>query len=310
VTTLFLLLNLINGLAALVAPQVQPVPQPEFRFAWPVGIAVRVDSERSRERTGSGAAQPTQPATKSSQTMRVLAHPEGRVIRFDLAESSSEAARATALGWQPGEALLGLLPSFVVSEQGRLIRLENLQAYQKTLSDRAAKVDGTQELVARVTSEEALTALVGQEWELLVGSWLELPVKPAKYDLENEQPTPFFPGLKVPMKITVEVNDPAPCSRGGAQRSCSNLAMTSRVDQAGLRPLFDKLTQGMPDLQSVRVERLDVVTIVRVKLETETMLPHDVSWERTMEMTMVDGKLRSDAKQVDRGTSRFTYPDR
>lgn len=65
---------------ALSAQRAQRVAPRELAFNWPVGIEARVETERSRERIGArtGTAGPV----TITQRMRVLAHPDGRLIQF------------------------------------------------------------------------------------------------------------------------------------------------------------------------------------------------------------------------------------
>jgi hypothetical protein len=58
----------------------------------------------------------------------------------------------------------------------------------------------------------------------------------------------------------------------------------------------------------VKYEKFDVVTIIRLRTEVDTMLPHELSVVRTLDMTMTEPKDgRVAIKQVDRRRSRYTY---
>src|SRR5262245_14117013 len=121
------------GLAAFVIQGLQS-PQPttgprELVFNWPVGIEATVETERSRERTGTVNVPPK--PVKAVQRMRVLPHPDGRLIRFEMTDKSlggSSAENAKVL-----EALQGILPSFVVSPAGDLIKIEQLAELRATI---------------------------------------------------------------------------------------------------------------------------------------------------------------------------------
>jgi hypothetical protein len=153
-----------------------------------------------------------------------------------------------------------------------------------------------QDLLARVTSEPVLTQMAGQEWELLVGTWTGLPLAPGRSEARVEQAIPMLPGVKVPMQIAIVVGERAPCPRGGVSRDCVNLEMRSSVDQNGMAPVMAALLKG--------------VTVVTVRLEAETMLPHDLSMVRTGDVTVRENGKSVSARQVDRRTSRFVYPSK
>jgi hypothetical protein len=58
--------------------------------------------------------------------------------------------------------------------------------------------------------------------------------------------------------------------------------------------------------EGVKYERFDDVTVFRVRLETETMLPHELTM-RTVELTVNVPKGRTAGRQIDRRIMRFTY---
>jgi hypothetical protein len=70
-----------------------------------------------------------------------------------------------------------------------------------------------------------------------------------------------------------------------------------------------RMASGSKDLESVKYEKLDVVTVVRLRMEVATMLPHELSVVRTLDITVNAPKEgRAEMKQIDRRSSRFTYP--
>ena len=73
-------------LSALLLQQPKP-PERVFRFNWPVGTEIHVESERSRERTGDETIAPV--PIRTSQRIRVLHHADGRFIQFDESPAST-----------------------------------------------------------------------------------------------------------------------------------------------------------------------------------------------------------------------------
>jgi hypothetical protein len=69
-----------------------------------------------------------------------------------------------------------------------------------------------------------------------------------------------------------------------------------------------KLLGGVKELEGLRYDELDIITVVRVKLETATMLPHDYSMTKTVKVKMsMPGESPVALTQIERRASTFTY---
>jgi hypothetical protein len=279
-----------------------------LRFDWPIGTELRVDSERSRERTAKPAT-----VRKAAQRMRVLAHPEGRLVQFEQLDStklnlSGDAAAALAAQVQ------SLTPNFVIDRDGDVVGVENLAAIQSALRALMPSTEqmpaGLKELMTNITSEEVLEALVSEEWHFLVGTWQDVPLESKPLESTTAMPSPLFPDIEIPWTVTIRFQGVSSCTRGGVARECAALDARWVASPDALRAMLAKLIEGVPDLGGTRYERMGLVNVARIRLETATMLPHEASSEKTVEMTVTDGKERIDVKQVDRRSSRFTYPEK
>ena len=73
--------------------------------------------------------------------------------------------------------------------------------------------------------------------------------------------------------------------------------------------VIDKMmSAGGVQRGGVEYERFDSVTPVRIRLETETMVPHELTTVRTAHVTVnVPGQRRTTGSQVDRRLMRFSY---
>ena len=298
------------ALAAAVLIQDAPRPAGEvLRFNWPKDLTARVETQKTRERTSDKTAATT---TKWSYRLRAVPHPEGMVIRYSDFKfdgvSASEVSGAA-------EMLSAVVPSVVVDRAGVFLRVEDIAPLRATMLELFRGLNKADELppgiadvMSRLTSEEVLTSLAGQEWQQLVGAWQDLPVTPDKFEVDTEETSPVWPDLKIPMKVSGGMVEKGPCSRGGAKAECALFEMRSAVDQPTMQALMRRLLDGAKGMPAVQFETFDVVTVARIKLEIETMIPHSLTTTKTVRMSIVaPGEGRKEMKQVDRRTSRFEY---
>jgi hypothetical protein len=299
---------------ALSAQRAQRVAPRELAFNWPVGIEARVQTERSRERIGARAG--TAGPVTITQRMRVLAHPDGRLIQFEglsgLAGLPGAGEAAVAAIAQQVQAIV---PSFVVAADGRLVKVEHVDALRaalkKLLAPYRPELDklpgGFSDLLKQMTSERTLSQLAAQEWDLLVSGWIGLELKAEMFDGKIDAPVPIFPGITIPMNVRAGIVDFTRCTRAGVLRECANIESRQTVDEKGMTIIMSRLAAAaLKDPTSVKYDRFDVVTHVRVQLEVDSLLPHELSTVRTTEIAVTEpGRPREELKQVDRRTTRF-----
>ena len=295
---------------ALLLQTLPPAAPAELRFNWPKDLTARVDTEKTRERQIGGAS--TSTTFKASYRLRASPHPDGLRIGYDDFKIDGAPPAETAA---VSEMLTSILPTLIVDPQGAFLRVEDIAPLKATVARLFEPLQktrdlppGAQELVSRLLTDQVLTNLAGQEWRLLVGAWSDLPVTPEKLEVETEEASPIWPGVKFPMKVTVGMVEQGVCSRGGAKIDCALFEMRSAVDQAAIQTVMKRLLEGAKDAQGGQFEKIDLVTVMRLRLETDTMVPHEVSTTKTIEMTATSPQgARTEVKQVERRTSRFSY---
>ena len=75
-----------------------------------------------------------------------------------------------------------------------------------------------------------------------------------------------------------------------------------------MRDALARLVAGVKDMPEITYEAIDMVTVVRVRLETATMLPHALAVTRTIDVTMsAPGHPATTVRQVERRDSTFSY---
>lgn len=298
------------AIAATLLSQAAPRPAPDaLRFNWPKDLTARVETEKTRERSTGTTTTTT---NKYSYRMRALPHPDGLVVRYDEFKFDGAAAPEVAAF---AEMLASIVPNLVVDPEGAFLRVEDITPLRNTVTELLRRgLKGEElppkmaDLVSRLTSEEVLSSLAGQEWQQLVGVWQDLPISSEKFEVDVEEPSPVWPDVKIPMKVSGGMVEKSTCTRNGTARACAVFETRSAVDQPTAQALMQRMLEGAKNMPAVRFETFDVVTVVRVKLETETMVPHTLTSTKTVQVSATPaGEGRQEIKQVDRRTSRFEY---
>jgi hypothetical protein len=301
---------LVVGLAIFLqtAP---PTAQDGLRFNWPTDLTARVETEKTRERqTGTTTKSTT---TRFSYRMRAVPDSRGLQINYEQFTLDGVPPREAA---GAADLISAMVPSLIVDDRGQFVGVRDIAALktamtaifeplQKTHADMPA---GLNDLLSKLLDEEVLTSLAGQEWQLLVGAWHGLPLTPERFEMQTAEPSPLWPDVKVPMKVTGGMVETGTCPRSGARIDCAVFEMRSAVDQAAMGSIMKRLFEGVKDMDAVKYERMDVVTAIRIRLETHTMVPHELTMTKTVEMTVTAPREgRMELKQIDRRTSRFVY---
>ncbi|GAG17002.1 unnamed protein product, partial [marine sediment metagenome] len=115
-----------------------------LRFDWPVGLTAFVETERST-RT-AGARSPSSTTVRMSYRIEVEEARGGRLIRYgDIRAEDPDSGQIYPLEQLPeplGSQLIALFPSYVVSDEGQLVRLAEveplLEEAQRELESRLA----------------------------------------------------------------------------------------------------------------------------------------------------------------------------
>src|SRR5687767_6477880 len=154
-------------LTLLAASTLQSAVSPaDLQFHWPKGLTARVQTEKTRERATPGDVKST--TTRLSFRMRALPHSDGLLVRQDEFRVEGMPAADSAAA---AEVLSALVPNLVIDASGSFVRVEGIASLQSTmrklfepLQTRAGDLPVTvKEMLSRVSSEEALTALAAQE---------------------------------------------------------------------------------------------------------------------------------------------------
>lgn len=300
----------------LSIPQDKPAAKPsapaELKFAWPDRIEAMVETDRSKEQR-EGTTVKKKSLVRTRHRMQVLPHTKGRLIR-STGHELLEPAVATAPGQDIGQVLSSLSPSIVVDNEGSFESVEDVETLKKVLESLVAptrqRVAGTEleKVVKALTSVEFLASNALQDWDALVGNWVGAELSNEVVRFEGETPIPIFPDMEVLLKGTMQMVSKGNCRRGGRDLPCATFEMRSSTDPKSFEALLERVIRTAKGPQGIKYERFDVQTLVRVTLETDTMLPHDFTMTKTVQMVAtVPGQGRMQAFSTDVRTAKYSY---
>lgn len=293
-----------------------------IRFGWTAGTVSQVETIRQRVRVSDGRSDTTRSGAR--YTMRVEPHADGLLVRYaDLTvpalDADTSAQARTAREFMARTA--NLMPSFVVGADAELLRLENvaqLQAFVDSLfapmlAEMPDAPVNLRTMLQSLRSEEGLTALAAQEWNMLVGTWVGGELEPGEvYGYEAEEPVPLLGGATIPTSYEFGIVETLPCTDAADAPVCVALVMHSAPDPEAMKALLarfmEQITTGtMPG--GVAFEELDVATSLAVVLEPDTMRPYRLRSEKRLSGTVRAGAEGTQpVSQVDERVSIFTYP--
>ena len=298
--------------AQLSYPQTKPPAPQELKFAWPERIEAVVETERSKEQR-EGTTVKKKSLVKARYRMQVEPHAKGRILRFtqhEILEPKVDGLPAQDVA----QLLTSLSPSFVITTDGEFAGVQDIEALTATIEKMVAPIrkeaagTGIDEMLKGITSEAFLAAASQQEWDALVGNWVGAELRPRVENFEGSAPMPLFPNTEILLKGTVGMVGTAPCSRGTGTFSCATFELKSAADQKSVQTVLEQMLRGVKGMEGVRYEHFDIQTVVRVTLETHTMLPHDFSMTKTVTMTVSKaGEGRFEGAQVDSRTAKYRY---
>jgi hypothetical protein len=266
-------------------------------FAWPEGMVAGVDLQRTRVRSRAGSQDTS--AVHVTYNLAVLAHPDGKLIRYtDFAAPGLAGMSEPQL--QVLQAVSSIVPSYVISAEGELLRIDQLaEVRERMLGWMRQAVDpaatgGLGEMLSGMLSEEALFAAAAQEWNALVGSWIgaELEVG-STYEIEGEEQVPLLGNVAVPYRHELGASGRVPCRAGETQARCVELILRSYPDPQKLQPHLEAFLQRLMEaagvsgtLPPISYKQFEIENEIVVVAEPATLVPHELTIVRSVTAVM------------------------
>jgi hypothetical protein len=320
----------VVGIALLIIPTVAAAQRrPDsvsLRFKWPTGTTAQV--EQKWIRVDSSPERRDSITVRSRYRMRVLQHAEGQLIATDsfVVSGASSFPDSSARGdlLQAVTRLGSFQPSFIVSAEGEFQRVEGIAQAKPVLDSvmgpRVGNLDdvppGERASLRSMTSEQALLAAAERQWSAVVGAWVGADwVVGEAYERTIEEPVPFAPGMKIPMRYEYGAVERLACTPAMRRDSCVRLELYREPDAAALRKLIAEMmtrlgVAGKEILEGL--QELRTINELRLIAEPRTLRPHSVTHVtrvRRVDAAAEPGGTEKGATttRVDIRTARYRY---
>lgn len=258
-----------------------------LRFAWPEGLTVQVA-------TTTTTTQSEQPPEHSELSYQLRLEGKGEERKL-----ITEEMKPTAPADSSEEGPPTPTPAIVLGPQGELRRMEGIDQVVQQMAQEAESQGLPKEQQDQITGlvRDALEQATRSRWEVLVGKWNGLTLKPGE-SLERKSQTtvPLF-GSNAATVEHVSLKERVPCTGGAKEKRCVRLVLESSVDPAGMAQATAQLlgkvkavmkaNMGLEDqaLPELKVTKLRIDSTLEFIAEPETLVPHR---QRTVTSSQVE----------------------
>jgi hypothetical protein len=255
-------------------------------FDWPELLISEVTLDRKIETKGEGQAG----IVRTRVSFRVMSegHPEGQLVRFSRPQFEDlEATGGSAVELAARVQDLALvLPDFVASSDGQILRLEGLDDLRKELLDVA-----TERLTGRGLDDAKRKALVNgfatgprlhqavlELWVPLVLVWANQEFLVGQvYRREAPLLLPLAGGMPAPGVILTAVRRHLPCNKDERSVKCVELEVKSALDPGDSARLLEEVRSRSAALAGGKAPPLEAVGFETRQLlvaEPRFLIPH------------------------------------
>ena len=255
----------------------------DLTFNWPQ----RLTSTATVRSKSSKRGEVIEMSMRAVSTVRPLGEDQllisGRVTDKKFTPAVKDKGKADYLERLLKEAMTDV-PDYVVDRDGEFVRTENLGPYLKRLED--ALVDGLPEgpkearakarqLVKSLVTEQTLNALIQDEWNNIVGNWVDGSYVPGElYELQLSYQSPALGDQAFPMLVTQQLAGREACRKGAEPNSCVRLLQISRVSDPSFTKATSVFVRKTVGSTEVSVDKAEVIKSVEVIADPKTLLPY------------------------------------
>ena len=291
----------------------------KFSFGWPADLSANVEFEASRTQVaGDRTANRSVAGTYQMSTARVS---DGIRVSFDdFSVEPSKSQNETQAKLQDFMASVGsFLPHFVVSPEGKLLRLEGVTELRRNAitafdevsiglsDDLRARLDRT---LNTLISDVRLKASIQSYWQRDVGAWMGRNFVLGKtISQERTQPIGMLQNAQLPMKTSITVQSLRPCQDGMAADSCAVVNVISELKSGRLTPeLAARVRQAISGAPAdFQLDSVDLTSSLDLVTEPSTLLPHKVVTERTLTIYHTYQDKKQQLEQIEKRETRYQY---
>ncbi|HYH99244.1 hypothetical protein [Hyalangium sp.] len=247
-----------------------------LRFAWPLGLTVQVAST-------STVTQKDQPPEFSSLTYQLRLEGLGEERKL-----LTEQMIPTTIGTPLDEGPPPPMPTLVLGPKGELRRTEGIDKVVEEMAQQAEIQGIPKEQQAQITGlvHDALEQAARSRWEVLVGKWSGLALKPGEAtERKSQTAVPLF-GSVAATRERVLLKERVPCTEGETEKRCVRLVLESSLDPDKLDHATDELLRKLKSVMKANMavpdEALPELTVMKIRVdstlefiaEPETLVPY------------------------------------
>ena len=250
----------------------------------------------------------------------MAAHRDGKLIRYTNF-SAPGVSGLSDVQQRMVQAASSIVPSYVVSDDGELVRIDQVRELRSSLVEWLHEAIGEplsrdlEALMSQMLSEQALAGLANEQWNALVGTWAEAEVEVgAAYELEAEEPLPMLGNVLVPYRYELGASARVPCTPESQELDCVELILRSSPDPEALQPHLDAFVKRTIDAMGagdkappISYKELSIENEIVVVTEPKTLIPHALTITRTVEAVMLVGGVEQVGGEHQIARHVFTY---
>ena len=205
------------------------------------------------------------------------------------------------------------IPDYIVSREGEFLRVDNLSAYQQRvesalISNLPPELENEKDeilaMVKPAMSERFLAALVTDDWNKTVGSWVSSSyVVGQTYRFNEEYYAPALGNTPFAMAVSRRISGFAPCT--GSETRCVKLVLIATVSGEDFRSAMTEFLEKTVG-DAVNVKHISVVKKMEIIAEPGTLIPHRTRSSEETTVTIEDSKGNTRTSRDTKDT-RITY---
>lgn len=313
----FLLFSVVLSCACLAAQE--PPSKGDavlLSFDWPPGMKGRVEGSFTQVRRVGDA--PDSTSVLYEYDLQVLGQRDSRLVTFD-GHRFPQMPGETGAGEEMAGLVGALSPDMVVSKEGELLRITNLEkmieTVRRVLAPLARELDSRalDDFYGALLTEEVFFATAAEEWNAVVGFWIEAELELGSwYELEAEEPLPLLGNRMVPYVYEFAATRRLPCREAHPEPRCVELILRSAPESGAiaavlegfLAGLLSEAGEGVPPLS---YRDLSIVNEIVLVTEPRGLVPHRVSMRQDVAAVMEVAGEEQEGGQTRIRVHRYTY---
>ena len=292
-----------------------------LRFDWPVGLTAFVQTERSTRTTGSLG--PSSTSVRMSYRINVEEARDGRLIRYgDIRAEDPDNGQIYLLNELPeplASQLIALFPSYVVSNEGGLLRLEGIEPLieeaRRKLESRLAELPPesaeARALAASGVSEERLLAAAREHWDQLAGAWSGVTLTMGETYQRKDRLVVPHSALRIRSAVEYGVGQRVPCVEETVAADCVEIEVRSRPLPEALAKLETAMREGSQAATPGgfgTLENLEIEESSYLVTEPSTLIPHYLETTTKFHATLFrPGEPETIITDLDQHIYRYHY---